>query len=126
MFHNKYLRKLSKDKSRINNKHSQLKRFLNTSNQEYVLYTFRRDYYGSQDAQSRMNRIMENSLWSRIVDNYTYIRSGNSAKYTEVWNFRVPADFFKGIGYLNNGKTTPSELYNEVCWIQGLDDGGFM
>lgn len=125
LFHDKYLRQLSNNENTLSQKHSQLKKFLNTHKHNEILVTFRRNYYGNESATSRMEKIMKNSLWRQIVDNYTFVESGSSARYTEVWNLRVPRNFFNS--YSNPcGKIKESELYNEVCWLQGLDNGSFM
>ena len=59
--------------------------------------------------------LMENELWQKIVNNWTYIPSNNSAKYVEIWNLSVPKNFFN--------TTSIEEVYREICQQKNLKYG---
>lgn len=118
LFTDKYNDKERGLRYKINKQHQQLMNIYHNSTRPHKLVTYKNDYYGDQEPEQRMNEIMKNVLWSTIVDNYTYIHSDNCAKYTEIWNLKVPANFFNHYN-VNN-------LYKEVCWKEKIKDGGFM
>ena len=80
---------------------------------------FRREYYGIEKAEERMEKLMNNKLWSEMVTNYTHIRGSGVASYCEVWALDVPHSLFPN-DMLDSKK---NEIYEEVCWIEGLHDG---
>ena len=122
----KYFEKIFKEKAnnkkqgktaKINIKHSQLKNKYKNSTREHVLVTFKKHQYKDSNPTMRMNKLMENELWNTIVHNYTYVNDGYG-KYCEIWNLKVPKNFFSNYNI--------DDLYNEVCWKQGLTNGTFM
>lgn len=73
----------------------------------------RRTIYNSHLAPTaRMEKLLENDLWSSIVDHYSYIKSGGN-KWEEIWTLKVPKDFFTDI--------KKEELYKNVCMLQNVE-----
>ena len=61
-----------------------------------------------------LNKLMENELWEKIVPQKPqYITGQGTAKYMELHVIKAPKPI---INDLNN-------IYKEVCWLQGLEDG---
>ena len=68
-------------------------------------------YVSDLSPEERMNTLLKNRLWNRIVDNHSYVHSRNGL-WQEIWTLKVPNDFFKNI--------SKEKLYETVCKIQGV------
>ncbi len=68
-------------------------------------------YVSDLSPEERMNTLLKNRLWNRIVDNHSYVHSRNGL-WQEIWTLKVPNDFFKNI--------SKEKLYENVCKIQGV------
>ena len=116
LFNQKYNEYQGNKHYQIRNKHNQLiQKFDNADADDRMLYTFRHSHYGNDEPEKRMTILMEDKLWSKIVDNWTYIPSKNSAKYVEIWNLSVPKKFLY--------TTSIEEVYKEVCKKKNLKYG---
>ncbi len=69
-------------------------------------------YVSDLSPEERMNTLLKNRLWNRIVDNHSYVHSRNGL-WQEIWTLKVPNDFFKNI--------SKEKLYENVCKIQGVE-----
>lgn len=116
LFNNKYNDYQRNKHHQIRNKHHKLmQKFDNANVDDRILITFRHSHYGNDIPVQRMMILMENELWQKIVDNWTYIPSNNSAKYVEIWNLSVPKNFFN--------TTSIEEVYREICQQKNLKYG---
>ncbi len=116
LFNNKYNDYQRNKHHQIRNKHHKLiQKFDNANVDDRILITFRHSHYGHDIPVQRMMILMENELWQKIVNNWTYIPSNNSAKYVEIWNLSVPKNFFN--------TTSIEEVYREICQQKNLKDG---
>ena len=116
LFNNKYNDYQRNKHHQIRNKHYKLRqKFDNADVDDRILITFRHSHYGNDIPVQRMMILMENELWQKIVNNWTYIPSNNSAKYVEIWNLSVPKNFFN--------TTSIEEVYREICQQKNLKYG---
>lgn len=69
-------------------------------------------YVSNLSPEERMNTLLKNRLWNRIVDNHSYVQSRNGL-WQEIWTLKVPNDFFKNI--------SKEKLYENICKIQGVE-----
>ena len=83
------------------------------NNSTTELVVLRRTVYKScLPPQERIDKLLENDLWNKIVDHQTYIRT-TTGKWEEVWTLKVPKNFFKEI--------SKEELYKNVCKLQKVE-----
>lgn len=98
----------------IREKHQQYLEMLESDPQYWETTIYRKNYYGNEQIDYRINKLMENELWGKIVcDKPRYIDGEGTAKYMELHVAKAPKPI---INDLNN-------IYKEVCWLQGLEDG---
>lgn len=87
---------------------------LESDPQDWEATVYRKNYYGNEQIDYRINKLMENELWGKIVSTKPrYIKGEGTAKYMELHNIKAPKPI---INDLNN-------IYKEVCWLQKLEDG---
>lgn len=80
----------------------------------YQTKVYRKRYYGNEKIEYRLNQIMKDELWQKIVTQKPqYIAGNNGAKYIEIYKITAPK---KIISDLDN-------IYKEVCQLQGLESG---
>ena len=98
----------------IREKHEKYLEMLESDPQDCEVIVYRKNYYGNEEINYRLNKLMENELWGKIVpDKPRYIDGEGTAKYMELHVAKAPKPI---INDLNN-------IYKEVCWLQGLEDG---
>lgn len=98
----------------IREKHQQYLEMLESDPQDWEVTMYRKNYYGNEQIDYRINKLMENELWGKIVSTKPrYIDGQGTAKYMELHNIKAPKPI---VNDLNN-------IYKEVCWLQGLEDG---
>jgi len=98
----------------IEEKHEKYLEMLKSDPQDWDSTIYRKNYYGNEQIDYRINKLMENELWKKIVcDKPRYIDGEGTAKYMELHVAKAPKPI---INDLNN-------IYKEVCWLQGLEDG---
>ena len=98
----------------IREKHEKYLEMLESDPQDWEVIVYRKNYYGNEEINYRLNKLMENELWGKIVpDKPRYIDGEGTAKYMELHVIKAPKPIIKD---LNN-------IYKEVCWLQGLEDG---
>lgn len=98
----------------IGEKHEKYLEMLESDPQDWEGTVYRKNYYGNEQIDYRINKLMENELWGKIVcDKPRYIDGEGTAKYMELHVINAPKPI---INDLNN-------IYKEVCWLQGLEDG---
>ncbi len=98
----------------IREKHEKYLEMLESDPQDWEVIVYRKNYYGNEEINYRLNKLMENELWGKIVsDKPRYIDGEGTAKYMELHVAKAPKPI---INDLNN-------IYKEVCWLQGLEDG---
>ena len=98
----------------IEEKHEKYLEMLESDPQDWEATVYHRNYYGNEQIDYRINKLMENELWKKIVPTKPrYIRGEGTAKYMELHVAKAPKPI---INDLNN-------IYKEVCWLQGLEDG---
>lgn len=104
----------SRQRREIKEKHQQYLEMLESDPQDWEVTMYRKNYYGNEQIDYRINKLMENELWKKIVPNKPrYIDGEGTAKYMELHFIKAPKPI---INDLNN-------IYKEVCWLQGLEDG---
>lgn len=98
----------------IEEKHEKYLEMLESDPQDWETTLYRKNYYGNEEINYRLNKLMENELWGKIVyDKPSYIKGQGTAKYMELYVIKAPTQI---INDLNN-------IYKEVCWLQKLEDG---
>lgn len=98
----------------IREKHQQYLEMLESDPQDWEATVYRKNYYGNEEINYRFNKLMGNELWRKIVcDKPRHINGDGTAKYMELHVIEAPKPI---INDLNN-------IYKEVCWLQGLEDG---
>lgn len=112
---NKNIRKgKSRQRIEIKEKHEKYLEMLESDPQDWEVIVYRKNYYGNEDINYRLNKLMRNELWGKIVPQKPqYITGQGTAKYMELHVIKAPKPI---INDLNN-------IYKEVCWLQGLEDG---
>lgn len=112
---NKNIRKgKSRQRIEIKEKHEKYLEMLKSDPQDWETTVYRKNYYGNEQIDYRINKLIENELWGKIVcDKPRYIDGEGTAKYMELHVIKAPKPI---INDLNN-------IYKEVCWLQGLEDG---
>lgn len=104
----------SRQRREIREKHEKYLEMLKSDPQDWEVTMYRKNYYGNEQINYRINKLMENELWKKIVPNKPrYIDGEGTAKYMELHFIKAPKPI---INDLNN-------IYKEVCWLQGLEDG---
>lgn len=104
----------SRQRREIREKHEKYLEMLESDPQDWNGTIYRKNYYGNEQIDYRLNKLMENELWKKIVcDKPRYIDGEGTAKYMELHVIKAPKPIIKD---LNN-------IYKEVCWLQGLEDG---
>lgn len=103
-----------RQRTEIKEKHEKYLEMLESDPQDWEVIVYRKNYYGNEEINYRLNKLMENELWGKIVpDKPRYIDGEGTAKYMELHVIKAPKPI---INDLNN-------IYKEVCWLQGLEDG---
>lgn len=98
----------------IEEKHEKYLEMLESDPQDWEVIVYRKNYYGNEEINYRLNKLMGNELWGKIVPQKPqYITGEGTAKYMELHVIKAPKPI---INDLNN-------IYKEVCWLQGLEDG---
>lgn len=112
---NKNIRKgESRQRIEIKEKHEKYLEMLESDPQDWEVIVYRKNYYGNEEINYRLNKLMENELWGGLVPQKPqYITGQDTAKYMELHVIKAPKSI---INDLNN-------IYKEVCWLQGLEDG---
>lgn len=114
LFNKNIRRGKSRQRIEIKEKHQQYLEMLESDPQDWDTTVYRKNYYGNEQIDYRINKLMENELWGKIVcDKPRYIDGEGTAKYMELHVAKAPKPI---INDLNN-------IYKEVCWLQGLEDG---
>lgn len=104
----------SRQRREIREKHQQYLEMLESDPQDWEVTVYRKNYYGNEDINYRLNKLMRNELWGKIVyQKPRYIKGEGTAKYMELHVIEAPKPIIKD---LNN-------IYKEVCWLQELEDG---
>lgn len=104
----------SRQRREIREKHQQYLEMLESDPQDWEVIVYRKNYYGNEDINYRLNKLMRNELWGEIVyQKPRYIKGEGTAKYMELHVIEAPKPIIKD---LNN-------IYKEVCWLQELEDG---
>lgn len=103
-----------RQRTEIKEKHEKYLEMLESDPQDWEVIVYRKNYYGNEEINYRLNKLMENELWGKIVpDKPRYIDGEGTAKYMELHVIKAPKPI---INDLNN-------IYKEVYWLQGLEDG---
>lgn len=103
-----------RQRTEIKEKHQQYLEMLESDPQNWKVIVYRKNYYGNEEINYRLNKLMKNELWGKLVSNKPrYITGEGTAKYMELHVIKAPKPIIKD---LNN-------IYKEVCWLQGLEDG---
>lgn len=103
-----------RQRTEIKEKHEKYLEMLKSDPQDWETTVYRKNYYGNEQIDYRINKLIENELWGKIVcDKPRYIDGEGTAKYMELHVAKAPKPI---INDLNN-------IYKEVCWLQGLEDG---
>ena len=114
LFNKNIRRAKSRQRIEIREKHEKYLEMLESDPQDWEVTVYRKNYYGNEQIDYRINKLMENELWGKIVcDKPKYIDGEGTAKYMELHVAKAPKPI---INDLNN-------IYKEVCWLQGLEDG---
>lgn len=104
----------SRQRTEIKEKHEKYLEMLESDSQDWKTTIYRKNYYGNEEINYRLNKLMENELWGKIVfSKPRYITGEGTAKYMELHVIKAPKPIIKD---LNN-------IYKEVCWLQKLEDG---
>lgn len=104
----------SRQRREIKEKHQQYLEMLESDPQDWEVIVYRKNYYGNEDINYRLNKLMGNELWGKLVyQKPRYIKGEGTAKYMELHVIEAPKPI---INDLNN-------IYKEVCWLQELEDG---
>lgn len=104
----------SRQRREIREKHEKYLEMLESDPQDWEGIIYRKNYYGNEQIDYRINKLIENELWGKIVyGKPRYINGEGTAKYMELHVIKAPKPI---INDLNN-------IYKEVCWLQGLEDG---
>ena len=103
-----------RQRTEIKEKHQQYLEMLKSDPQDWEVIVYRKNYYGNEEINYRLNKLMKNELWEKLVPQKPqYITGEGTAKYMELHVIKAPKPIIKD---LNN-------IYKEVCWLQGLEDG---
>lgn len=114
LFNKNIRRGKSRQRTEIKEKHQQYLEMLESDPQDWEVIVYRKNYYGNEEINYRLNKLMKNELWEKLVSNKPrYITGEGTAKYMELHVIKAPKPIIKD---LNN-------IYKEVCWLQGLEDG---
>ena len=93
-----------------------LEKYNDAPKSSFELVIFRNPVFTSNlSAEDRMNKLLENRLWGKIVDHHSYIRGGSGVKFEEIWTLKIPKSFFLG----DNHKR---KIYNDVCLLQNIEN----
>lgn len=114
LFNKNIRRAKSRQRIEIKEKHEKYLEMLESDPQDWEVIVYRKNYYGNEEINYRLNKLMGNELWGKIVPQKPqYITGEGTAKYMELHVIKAPKPIIKD---LNN-------IYKEVCWLQGLEDG---
>lgn len=103
-----------RQRTEIKEKHEKYLEMLESDPQDWETTVYRKNYYGNEDINYRLNKLMGNELWGKLVSSKPrYITGQDTAKYMELHVIKAPKPIIKD---LNN-------IYKEVCWLQKLEDG---
>lgn len=99
---------------RIEEKHEKYLEMLESDPKDWETIMYRKNYYGNEEINYRLNKLMENELWGKIVcDKPNYITGEGTAKYMELHVIKAPKPIINDL----------DDIYKEVCWLQELEDG---
>ena len=117
-FKNIYIERYDKSKKSkkeaIIKENKQLIKCLHNQTSNELVVIRKRVYKCNTSPEERMNKLLQNNLWSKIVHHHTYIRS-DVGKFEEIWTLKVPKNFFKQI--------SKNQLYDNICYLQGVYNG---
>lgn len=104
----------SRQRREIREKHEKYLEMLESDPQDWDTTMYRKNYYGNEQIDYRINKLMENELWGKIVPHKPrYIDGEGTAKYMELHVVKAPKPIINDL----------NDIYKEVCWLQGLEDG---
>ena len=98
---------LKRQTNEIKAKHQRYIEIMNKNPYNWDYKIFRQSYYGSGDIKRRVKKISENELWSKILN-----QEPQCVDNIEIYSIYAPKRITNNI----------DKIYEEVCWIQGLDD----
>lgn len=103
-----------RQRTEIKEKHQQYLEMLESDPQDWEVIVYRKNYYGNEEINYRLNKLMKNELWGKLVyDKPSYIKGQGTAKYMELHVIKAPKPIIKDL----------NKIYKEVCWLQKLEDG---
>lgn len=104
----------SRQRREIREKHEKYLEMLESDPQDWETTMYRKNYYGNEEINYRLDKLMENELWGKLVyDKPSYIKGQGTAKYMELHVIKAPKPIIKDL----------NKIYKEVCWLQKLEDG---
>lgn len=104
----------SRQRREIKEKHQQYLEMLESDPQDWEVIVYRKNYYGNEDINYRLNKLMRNELWGKLVPQKPqYITGEGTAKYMELHVIKAPKPIINDL----------NDIYKEVCWLQKLEDG---
>ena len=112
IFNNKLKQQQSSDINIMKLKNERLKYKLQNNPANELVVLRRTVYKSCLSPQDRIDKLLENELWNKIVDHQTYIRT-NNGKWEEIWTLKVPNKFFTDI--------SKEELYKNICKLQNVE-----
>lgn len=112
LFKHRVKQQQSNDRNIIRLKNKRLKYKLDNNSADEMIILRRTIYKSCLSPQDRIDKLLQNDLWSRIVHHQTYIRS-NQGKWEEIWTLKVPKNFFKDI--------SKEETYRNICILQNVE-----
>ena len=101
----KYEKKYKKKDKEVSFKHSDLLRlYYDTPNKETKIFR----YWHSGNTKGKCDKLMNNMLWSTLVDYYSIVPDGS--QNVEVWTITAPQPILEQI----------NKIYDEVCYLSGF------
>lgn len=110
IFNKKIIQQEQLKTKELQNEHQQI--IKDTNQEQLKYYTFKTVNYTNFDIQKRMEILMKNKMWNKLVDNYTYIEEPFYT--TEIWNLKIPTSMTR---------KQIQNIYNEVCWLEKVSNG---
>ena len=113
LFNKNIRRGKSRQRIEIKEKHEKYLEMLESDPQNWEVIVYRKNYYGNEEINYRLNKLMENELWRKLVPyKPQYITGEGTAKYMELHVIKAPKPIINDL----------NDIYKEVCWLQGLED----
>ena len=109
LFQQRYEKEQKIQKRTIKSKHRKILKQIENNNTK-IYYTLQTKNYTRKNTLDKMSKIMENPLWSALVDNYASVPSGMHD--IEVWNLYIPVEL--------KHRNKLMDIYREVCKIEGI------